>query len=294
MQDQIHSTLATSLSNSAYDLSENTKTQSLSNAGGLSVDTLGNQQTTKTNSKQSNSKSEKSLVKKELASPLPSSSEHKYFDNLKFKLPNLKNEDSTEHKLSSLSKCNEEIRMVAPSTSKDTSKTEESNGHDADNDDGDDDDVDDEAFPKTLEGLLVKQWNLGIELVNEKCASNSESFDIIKLLNLLSECKKENKELEQRLLNLEKKKIHLEALNCKLSNKFDDASETNPSMSVPMSSINYTQHESQNKNQSTHPKSQTPLSSTTALPRSASAHSCHNSSVNLNTASATYGRKFKF
>ena len=88
-------------------------------------------------------------------------------------------------------------------------------------DDTDEDLDEDEEFPKSLESLLTKQWNLGMELIKEKCPAKSESsFDIIKLLNLLAECKRENRELEAKLVKLEEKKTHLESLNSKLAVKF--------------------------------------------------------------------------
>jgi hypothetical protein len=115
--------------------------------------------------------------------------------------------------------------------------------------DAEEDDDDDDDFPKTLESLLLKQWNLGIELLNpssvnghSSSSNKAESFEIIKLLNLLSECKRENRDIERSLACLEKKKARLESLNNKLSmNNFelinDNEKSTHNHTETPTNSI---------------------------------------------------------
>ena len=77
--------------------------------------------------------------------------------------------------------------------------------------------------PRTLEDLLYKQWNLGAELMNEQ----SDSFDVLKLLNLLDTCQKENRELEKKLDELKKQSEHLVDVHDKLSTPYTPHSQQN-------------------------------------------------------------------
>lgn len=94
--------------------------------------------------------------------------------------------------------------MVKPSTSYDKTQTDNCSKTNK---------VESNEFPKTLEELLMKQWDLGTELVNEQ----SKKFDVFNLLNILSSCKKENEELEKKILELEKTHENLLNLNQKLN-----------------------------------------------------------------------------
>jgi len=289
----------------------------------LSVDTYANQSIKNQQVINNNRKtlptniSNKSLIKKEINDEKTSTIE---LESLTFKLPNLKNDpprtiEHTNFKASLNSREDHEIGiwpvpMLTHSTR--MSHRIETNNSDDDEDDGEECDEDDEEFPKTLESLLLKQWNLGLELFNQNGSSScngnsskSESFEIIKLLNLLSECKKENRDLEKSLASLEKKKARLESLNSKLSIKFNfNSSEENngknekpnnntyhmlnnheppstpapPStLSTPASGVAATNHsvqfELKTHNQL---KSQSPVSFSNVPPRPSSSVSFHN------------------
>jgi hypothetical protein len=69
-------------------------------------------------------------------------------------------------------------------------------------------------IPDTLEELLMTQWTLGAELIGEH---TQKQMDIIKLLNLLKNCKKENEQLEKSLTDLQKRYEYLTSLNHQLN-----------------------------------------------------------------------------
>lgn len=68
-------------------------------------------------------------------------------------------------------------------------------------------------IPETLEDLLLKKWSMDSEFFMDQ----SQNFDVTSLLNGLYQLKKENKDLEAKIIDLNKKRDQLVIINAKLA-----------------------------------------------------------------------------